>query len=91
MSRAAMMVAIRRGLRRGALPADSRAMLEGRLNRHPRQLIPARGQLDAAGRVGLFTKYVEREFGTVARLVRPAEVVGAIAAYLARPRGRRCG
>jgi hypothetical protein len=36
MSKDAILNAIRRGLRRGPLPADQRAMLEGRLAQHPR-------------------------------------------------------
>jgi L-lactate dehydrogenase complex protein LldG len=84
MTEAAIIGAIRRGLKRGALPADQQAMLAGRLAAHPRHLIPARGQRDRAGRVDLFAFHVEREFGTVARLASPAEVPDAIATYLAR-------
>jgi len=83
MTEAAIIGAIRRGLKRGALPADQQAMLAGRLAAHPRHLIPARGQRDRAGRVDLFAFHVEREFGTVARLASPAEVPDAIATYLA--------
>lgn len=82
MSREAMLTAIRRGLKRGKLPADQLAMLRMRLATHPRQVVPARGQRDAAGRVTLFAEYVEREFGTAARLASAVEVPGAILAYL---------
>ncbi len=84
MSRTAILSAIRRGLKRGPLPADQQAMLTGRLKAHPRGPIPARGQLDLPGRIALFTKHAEREFATVARIASPAEIPAAIAAYLAR-------
>jgi len=84
MSRQAIIGAIQRGLKRGPLPADQRVMLAGRIAARPRHLVPARGQLDAAGRTALFAQYVEREFGTVARLASLAEVPGAIADYLAQ-------
>lgn len=84
MSKQAIIGAIQRGLKRGPLPADQQAMLSGRIATHPRHLVPARGQLDLAGRVALFAQYVEQEFGTVARLATLADVPGAIADYLAR-------
>ena len=84
MSRDAIIGAIQRGLKRGPLPADQQAMLAGRMAAHPRHLIPRRGQLDHAGRVALFSEYVEREFGTVARIASLADAPGAIAAYLAQ-------
>jgi len=83
MSEATIIGAIQRGLKRGPLPADQQAMLMGRMAAHPRHLIPARGQLDLAARIDLFTFYVEREFGTVARVAGLADVPAAIAAYLA--------
>ena len=45
MSKKTVLNAIRRGLRRGELPADQQAMLRARLERPPRQLIPARSQI----------------------------------------------
>ena len=54
MSRDTILAAIRRGLRRGALPEDQAAMLRGRLDRHPRQLIPARSRLPHGEQVDLF-------------------------------------
>jgi len=83
MTREAIIGAIQRGLKRGPLPADQRAMLAGRVAAHPRHLTPARGKLDLEGRVALFTRYVEREFGTVARLGSLAEVPKAVVEYLA--------
>jgi L-lactate dehydrogenase complex protein LldG len=83
VTRQAIIGAIQRGLKRGPLPADQRAMLAARIASHPRHLIPARGQLDLAGRITLFTEYVEREFGTVDRLASLDDVPEAIARYLA--------
>ena len=83
MSRQAIIGAIQRGLKRGPLPADQRAMLMARMAAHPRHIVPKRGQLEPEERVRLFTHYVEREFGTVARLSDLAAVPEAIARYLA--------
>jgi L-lactate dehydrogenase complex protein LldG len=83
MTRQAIIGAIQRGLKRGPLPPDQQAMLAARMASRPRHLIPARGQLDLPGRIALFTRYVEREFGTVARLNRLDQVPAAIATYLA--------
>ena len=83
MTKDAILGALRRGLRRGPLPEDQQAMLRGRLERHPRQLIPARSRLPRQGRIALFVANVEKEFGTVAHVADAAEVPGAIADYLA--------
>jgi len=83
MTREAMLTAIRRGLRRGPLPADQQAMLRSRLAAHPRHLIPARSRLPHAGQVTLFIANVEKEFGSVTRVADLDAVPEAIAAYLA--------
>jgi L-lactate dehydrogenase complex protein LldG len=83
MTKEVILAAIRRGLRRGALPEDQAAMLRGRLDRHPRQLIPARSQVPHVEQLNLFVANVEKEFGTVTRVADVAEVPGAIADYLA--------
>lgn len=83
MSRAAILGAIRRGLRRGPLPADQQAMLESRLARHPRQLIPARSQLPRPQQVALFTANLEKEFASFVRVRDDAAVPAAIADFLA--------
>ena len=83
MSREAMLTAIRRGLKRGALPADQQAMLRGRLAAHPRHLIPARSRLARAGQIALFVANVEKEFGTVTQVSDLAAVPAALAEYLA--------
>jgi L-lactate dehydrogenase complex protein LldG len=84
MSKDAILGAIRRGLKRGPLPADQRAMIDGRLATHPRHLIPARSRLPRPEQVALFVANVEKEFGSVARVAEPDAVPAAIAAYLAQ-------
>lgn len=83
MSRDQILGAIRRSLKRGALPADQQAMLRDRLQRHPRHPIPARSRLPHAQQVDLFVRNVEKEFGTVARVAAPEDVPAAVADYLA--------
>ncbi len=83
MSRAEILGAIRRGLRRGALAPDQTAMLAARTSMHQRHIIPKRGQLDWPGRIDLFTHYAEREFATVARLRRYDEIPDSVLTYLA--------
>ncbi|HEY7579338.1 MAG TPA: LUD domain-containing protein [Acetobacteraceae bacterium] len=83
MSKEAMLAAIRRSLRRGALPADQAAMLRGRLAQHPRQLIPARSRLPHPEQVALFIANLEREFGSVSRVPDLDAVPDAVAGYLA--------
>ncbi len=75
--------AIRRGLRRGPLPADQAMLLRARLEAHPRQLIPARSRVPHADQIALFIANVEQEFGTVARVPGDAAVPEAVATYLA--------
>ncbi len=84
MSKEAILGAIRRGLKRGELPADQRAMLETRLAAHPRHLIPARSRVSRPEQITLFIRNVEKEFGTVTRLPKLKEVPDAVAAYLAQ-------
>jgi L-lactate dehydrogenase complex protein LldG len=83
VSKAAMLDAIRRGLRRGALPEDHAAMLHGRLASHPRQLIPARSHVSHAEQIALFAANLVKEFGTVAHVPDLDAVPEAVAAYLA--------
>jgi L-lactate dehydrogenase complex protein LldG len=83
MSKDAILGAIRRGLKRGPLPADQAAMLDGRLATHPRHLIPARSRVSRPEQIALFIKNVEKEFGTVERIPDLAAVPAAITDYLA--------
>jgi L-lactate dehydrogenase complex protein LldG len=83
MTKDAILGAIRRGLRRGPLPADQAAMLDGRLATHPRHLIPARSQVSRPAQIALFIHNVEKEFGTVERIPDLAAVPAAVTDYLA--------
>jgi L-lactate dehydrogenase complex protein LldG len=83
MSKQSILTAIRRGLKRGALPPDQAAMLRRRLAQHPQHLIPARSRLPAAGQIELFVRNVEREFGSVVRVADLDEVPGVVVDYLA--------
>jgi L-lactate dehydrogenase complex protein LldG len=65
------------------LPEDQEVMLRGRLERHPRHLIPARSRLPRAEQITLFVANVEKEFGTVTRVDDVSDVPGAVADYLA--------
>lgn len=82
MSREAILTAIRRGLRRGALPDDEAMALRARLAEHPRHLIPARSRLPRPQQVTLFIANAEREYATVARVPAAETVPAAIADYL---------
>jgi len=83
MSKQSILAAIRRGLKRGPLPADQIAMLSGRLAQHPRHLVPARSRVPHPEQVALFVRNVEKEFGSVARVADMDAVPGAVADYLA--------
>jgi L-lactate dehydrogenase complex protein LldG len=83
MSQDAVLSAIRRGLKRGPLPAEEVAALRARLAQHPRHLIPARTNLPRAELVTLLVHYIEREFGTVTRVPDANAVPGALTDYLA--------
>ena len=83
MSRAEIFGAIRRGLRRGALPEHETLGLYARLNAHPRHTIPARSRLPHPEQVALFLRNLEREFASFTRVPDAAGVPAAIADYLA--------
>jgi L-lactate dehydrogenase complex protein LldG len=83
MSREAMLGAIRRGLKRGALPEDQALGLRARLAAHPRHLIPARSAVPRPAQIALFIANVQKEYGSVARVADFAAVPGAVADYLA--------
>ena len=83
MSKQSILTAIRRGLKRGPLPADQAVMLRGHMAQHPRHLIPARSRLPHPEQVDLFVRNVEKEFGSVVRVEDMDAVPGAVADYLA--------
>ena len=82
-NRDAIFGAIRRGLRRGALPDDQTMGLYARLSAHPRQLIPQRSLLPRPEQVALFVRNLEKEFATCLRVPDLAAIPPAIADYLA--------
>ncbi len=83
-ARVQMLGAIRRSLKRDALPADRRAALESRIAAARPGPIPARGQLPPAARVELFVRMAGEASCTVARVADGSAVPAAVAEYLAR-------
>ncbi|RVT99223.1 lactate utilization protein C [Rhodovarius crocodyli] len=83
MSRDTILNSIRRGLKRGPLPADQKAMLDSRLMAHPTHIIPARSRLPRPQQVALFIANLEKEFATAARVPDADSVPAAVADYLA--------
>ncbi len=83
MSKEQILGAIRRGLKRGALPPDQQAMLRARLARPPRHLIPGRSQVPRPDQLLLLVRNIEKEFGTIVRVPGPEDVPEAVADYLA--------
>jgi L-lactate dehydrogenase complex protein LldG len=79
-----ILAGIRRGLRRGPLPAAEAARLAERLAVHRRNLVPARAAaLERAGRIDLFVTMAEEVQATVARVAAEADVPGEVVRYLA--------
>lgn len=83
MSKEAVLGAIRRGLRRGALPEDQAMALRARMAAHPRHLIPARSRVARPEQVALFLRNLEKEFATWNRVDSLEQVPEVIGDYLA--------
>jgi len=83
MSKDAILGAIRRGLRRGALPDDQAMALRARLQAHPRHLIPARSRLPRPQQVELFLRNLDKEFATYIRVGSVHDVPEAVGNYVA--------
>ena len=83
MSRDAVLGAIRRGLKRGPLPAEIQTALRDGMALHGRRLIPQRTQIPRPQQVAMFAAFIAREFGTVTRVPNEAAVPAALADYLA--------
>jgi L-lactate dehydrogenase complex protein LldG len=66
----------------GGDEASRRAVVAARLGQPPKGVIPARGALDAPGRVALFASLAEKVAATVGRVASAAEVPAAVADYL---------
>lgn len=75
---------IRRALRRGPLPEAVQAELAARVDKHRRNLVPARAAaLDPAARRDLFVAMAEEVQTTVAWVASEAEIPAEVARYLA--------
>jgi L-lactate dehydrogenase complex protein LldG len=73
---------IRRSLGVDGREATRRAAVEQRLSQAPRGIVPARGSLDAAGRLALFQAEAEAAAASVVRVAEPAAIAGEVARYL---------
>ena len=82
--RDAILGALRQNLNRGADGGAGAQAVAGRLSAHRRNLIPARGQLDRAGRVDLFEEYATGADATVTRVASAEAVPAAVAGFLAQ-------
>jgi L-lactate dehydrogenase complex protein LldG len=82
--REAVLGKVRRALGVVGDEPDRRRAVAERLDRHPANLIPARGQIDAAARVALFCTMAEKVSATVRRLARLDEVPAAVAEHQRR-------
>jgi len=75
---------IRRALRRGPLPAGVQAELAERVDKHRRNLVPARAAaLDPLARLQLFVAMAEEVQTTVTRVAAAADIPAEVARYLA--------
>jgi len=81
-SRDAILASIRRSLGVSGHEAPRRAATAGRLEHHPRGVVPARGQLEAKQRLALFRTMVELASGTVDEVLGAEHVPAAVAALL---------
>ena len=82
--RAAILGALRQRLGRAADGGTGAATVAQRLSARERNLIPARGQRDRAGRIDLFEDYATAADATVERVAAAADVPAVVAAFLAR-------
>ena len=82
--REAILGALRQNLNRGADGGAGAQAVAERLSAHRRNLVPARGQLDRAGRVDLFEEYATGADATVARVASAGAVPAAVAGFLAQ-------
>jgi L-lactate dehydrogenase complex protein LldG len=73
---------IRRSLGVTGAEAPRRTNVATRLDNAPRGVVPARGQLDPAGRVALFKQQAERAQASVAHVAEAADVPSAVARFL---------
>src|SRR5438309_6166797 len=77
-----ILATIRRSLGVTGAEAPRRLEVATRLASHPPGVVPARGQLPPAARLDLFVRMVKAAAGTVERTAAPADIPGAVAAFL---------
>lgn len=77
-----MFANIRRSLGVKGSEATRRQIVGDRLERAPRGLVPARGQLDGEARIALFKTQAELALATVTEVASAAEVPQVVAEYL---------
>lgn len=82
--RRTVLATARRAMRTTADDATRQATVADRLADHPKGLIPARGQLDPAGRVDLFEQQARAVDATVSRVSSAADIPADIAGWLRR-------
>jgi L-lactate dehydrogenase complex protein LldG len=73
---------IRRSLGVTGSEATRKRVVEERLERAPKGVIPARGQLSGAERLAMFRAQAEASLATVTEVDNPADVPKAVAEYL---------
>jgi L-lactate dehydrogenase complex protein LldG len=81
-ARDAVLGKVRRALRASGEEAERRRAVEARLGQPQPNLIPARGQLDRAGRIELFRRMAEAVSASVERVASADDVPSAVAACL---------
>lgn len=93
-SRDAVFTNIKKSLRVGGADAMRRETVVARLEKHPRGIIPARGQKPPAERLEVFKQMVETAKATIAVLPSRNDIPAAVTAYLRSknlPQAIRCG
>lgn len=83
-ARDTLFASIRRSLGVTGEEPARRAAVAARIEKHPRGVIPARGQLPSAERIKLFAQMVEAANGTAEILESARDVPAAVAALLRR-------
>lgn len=81
-SRDTVFASIRRSLGVTGEERPRRDAVAERMARHPKGLLPKRGQVEGAERLALFAAMVEASGASFARLERADDIPGAVAAYL---------
>lgn len=85
---------IRKARQTGPDDGTRRDTVAERLAMHPAGIIPTRGRIEGAARVGLFVAQAEKVSSSVVRVACGEEVPAAVAAYLRSknlPQAIRCG